>query len=95
MTPFWVLDVVLQILCLSQVDISAAVAAVMAPKEESELSIVKKASSVTMDVFTKYLKDQLMDIIDSDKVTMGAIGVINPSTIIMCLITFSDSILIF
>lgn len=67
----------------------------MAPKEESELSIVKKASGVTMDVFTKYLKDQLMDIIDSDKVTMGAIEVINPSTIIMCLITFSDSILIF
>ncbi|XP_026285652.1 FACT complex subunit spt16 isoform X1 [Frankliniella occidentalis] len=49
------------------VDVSAAVALVMAPKEDSELAILKKASNVTMDVFTKYLKDQLMDIIDSDK----------------------------
>lgn len=49
------------------VDVSAAVAYVMAPKEENELAIVKKASNVTMDVFTKYLKDQLMEIIDSDK----------------------------
>lgn len=72
----------LQILCLSQVDVSAAVAAVMAPKEESELNIIKKASNVTVDVFTKYLKDQLMDIIDSDKVTMRAIVVTNPSMIV-------------
>lgn len=54
---------------LVQVDVSAVVAYVMAPKEENELAIVKKASNVTMDVFTKYLKDQLMEIIDSDKVS--------------------------
>ena len=41
----------------------------MAPKEEGELSNIKKASQVTSDVFSKYLKEQIMDIIDNDKVT--------------------------
>lgn len=49
------------------VDISSAVAILMAPKEDSEIITVKKACLVTVDVFTKYLKDQVMEIIDSDK----------------------------
>lgn len=49
------------------VDVSAAVAFVMAPKEENELAITKKACNVTSDLFSKYLKDQIMEIIDSDK----------------------------
>lgn len=40
----------------------------MSPKEESEIIIIKKACLVSVDVFTKYLKDQIMEIIDSDKV---------------------------
>lgn len=51
----------------STVDISSAVAYLMAPKEDSEVITIKKACMVTMDVFTKYLKDQIMEIIDSDK----------------------------
>lgn len=49
------------------VDISAALAYVMATKDESEILTVKKASLATVDVFTKYLKDQIMEIIDADK----------------------------
>ena len=40
---------------------------IMAPKEESEISLVKKACQTTIDVFSKYLKEQIMDIIDGDK----------------------------
>lgn len=49
-------------------DVSSTTALLMAPKEDSEIITVKKACLVTVDVFTKYLKDQIMEIIDSDKV---------------------------
>ncbi|XP_076171346.1 SPT16 homolog, facilitates chromatin remodeling subunit dre4 isoform X2 [Ptiloglossa arizonensis] len=49
------------------VDVSAAAAYVMCPKEDAEILTVKKACLVSVDVFTKYLKDQIMEIIDSDK----------------------------
>lgn len=49
------------------IDMSSQIAYLMGPKEESEISTVKKACMVTVDVFTKYLKDQIMEIIDSDK----------------------------
>merc|ERR1719277_1786159 len=39
----------------------------MAAKEEVELSLVKKASTLSSDIFSKYLKEQIMDIIDGDK----------------------------
>ncbi|XP_050309696.1 FACT complex subunit spt16 [Anthonomus grandis grandis] len=48
-------------------DASASIAYLMAPKEDSEITTIKKACLVTVDVFTKYLKDQIMEIIDSDK----------------------------
>lgn len=40
----------------------------MAPKEDSEVAIIKRACQVTTDVYSKYLKDQIMEIIDADKV---------------------------
>ena len=40
----------------------------MSPKEDTEILTIKKACIVSVDVFTKYLKDQIMGIIDSDKV---------------------------
>lgn len=49
-------------------DISAHVAYVMAPKEDSEMTVVKKACQATMDLFKKYLREQIMDLIDRDKV---------------------------
>lgn len=49
------------------VDVSAAVAYVMAPKEEQEVALTKKACQVTVDVYAKFLRDQIMEIIDADK----------------------------
>ncbi|XP_014206114.1 FACT complex subunit spt16 isoform X2 [Copidosoma floridanum] len=49
------------------VDVSAGVAYVMAPKEDSEILTIKKACLVSVDLFTKYLKDQILEIIDNDK----------------------------
>lgn len=49
-------------------DIGASIAYIMAPKEESEISIIKKASNATTDVFNKYLKENIMEIIDAEKV---------------------------
>ncbi|XP_022118622.2 FACT complex subunit spt16 isoform X2 [Pieris rapae] len=49
------------------VDISSSIALLMASKEDPEIITIKKACMVTVDVFTKYLKDQIMEIIDSDK----------------------------
>ena len=51
-----------------QVDISSSMAYIMAPKEETEVTVVKKACQASMDLFSKYLKEQLMDLIDKDKV---------------------------
>ena len=51
-----------------QIDVSAAAAYLMCPKEDAEVVTIKKACMVSVDVFTKYLKDQIMEIIDSDKV---------------------------
>ncbi|XP_013114193.1 FACT complex subunit spt16 isoform X1 [Stomoxys calcitrans] len=49
------------------VDISGAIAYIMCPKDEPEINNIRKASLVSVDLFNKYLKDQIMDIIDSDK----------------------------
>lgn len=50
------------------VDISASIAYLIAPKEENEILTMKKACMVSVDVFSKYLKDNIMEIIDADKV---------------------------
>uniref|UniRef100_A0A336MRE7 FACT complex subunit n=1 Tax=Culicoides sonorensis TaxID=179676 RepID=A0A336MRE7_CULSO len=50
-----------------QIDISSSMAYVMASKDEAEVLTVKKACLATVDVFTKYLKDTIMEIIDADK----------------------------
>lgn len=51
-----------------QVDVSVPIAYIMAPKEEGELKIMQKASQVTCDVFNKWLKEQIMSIVDAEKV---------------------------
>jgi nucleosome binding factor SPN SPT16 subunit len=38
------------------VDVSTVFGIIMAPKEESEISIVKKAAGLSSDIFSKYLK---------------------------------------
>lgn len=49
-------------------DIASAVGSILAVKDEQELSMIRKASDVTTSLFNKYLKEQIMDIIDQDKV---------------------------
>lgn len=51
------------------VDIGASLAYIMAPKEDSELVTIKKACMATTDVFGKYLKENIMEIIDTEKVS--------------------------
>ena len=46
---------------------STAAAYVMVPKEENELAVIKKACQVSADLFNKYLKEQVMEIVDADK----------------------------
>lgn len=50
-----------------KVDASNTFAYIMAPKEEPEVKIIQRACQVTCDVFNKYLKDQIMEVIDADK----------------------------
>lgn len=50
-----------------KVDVSASLAYEMSVKEESELKLMQKASQITCDVFSKYLRDQIMEIIDAEK----------------------------
>ncbi|XP_021699139.1 FACT complex subunit spt16 isoform X1 [Aedes aegypti] len=49
------------------VDISIPIGYIMCAKEDSEVITIKKACLVTVDVFNKYLKDHIMEIIDADK----------------------------
>ena len=49
------------------IDVSSGAAYMMAPKEESELMVIKKACQVSVDLFNKYLKEQVMEIVDADK----------------------------
>ena len=46
---------------------SAAAAYLMAPKEQIELLFIKKACQVSVDLFNKYLKEQVMEIVDAGK----------------------------
>lgn len=51
-----------------KVDISSVIGYVLSIKTENEVALMKKASLCSVDMFTKYLKEQIMEIIDSDKV---------------------------
>jgi len=50
-----------------KVDVSSSLAVAMAPKEESELKTIQRACTTTGDIFSKYLKEQIMSVIDADK----------------------------
>ena len=50
-------------------DVSPSLAYIMAAKDETELRTIQKACTATCDVFSKYLKEQIMEVIDADKVS--------------------------
>lgn len=51
-----------------QIDVSTPLAYIMSIKEDTELLTIKRASQISVDLYNKYLKDQIMEIIDSEKV---------------------------
>ncbi|CAI5791258.1 FACT complex subunit SPT16 [Podarcis muralis] len=50
-----------------KVDISAVVAYTIAVKEDGELALMRKAAAITSEVFTKFLKERVMEIVDADE----------------------------
>ncbi|KAG9331284.1 hypothetical protein JZ751_019533 [Albula glossodonta] len=84
---------------LSQVDISAVVAYTMAVKEDGELALMRKAAGVTSEVFTKFFKERVMEIVDAEEKVRHSklaeavekaieekkyLGGADPSTVEMC-----------
>ncbi|CAH2294638.1 FACT complex subunit SPT16 [Pelobates cultripes] len=82
-----------------KVDISAAVAYTIAVKEDGELNLMKKAATITSDVFNKFFKERVMEIVDADEKVRHSklaesvekaiedkkyLGGTDPSTIEMC-----------
>ena len=55
---------------LDQVDLSIPLAYVMAPKDEKEVGIIKKACQATQDLFKNFLRSEVMEIIDREKVSL-------------------------
>jgi nucleosome binding factor SPN SPT16 subunit len=51
-----------------KLDASLLVSSVLAVKDEIELNNIKKACELTSKIYSKYLKDQLVNIIDGEKV---------------------------
>ena len=51
-----------------QVDVSAVVAYTMAVKEDGELALMKKAATITSEVYSKFFKERVMEIVDADEV---------------------------
>ena len=49
------------------IDMAAIFGYMMAPKDEVEMNLIKIAAGLSSDIFSKYLKEQIMDIIDGDK----------------------------
>ena len=50
-----------------QVDISGAFAYVSAPKDATELGLIKKACQITCTVFSKHVKKEIVTIVDVEK----------------------------
>uniref|UniRef100_A0A3Q1GZB1 FACT complex subunit n=1 Tax=Acanthochromis polyacanthus TaxID=80966 RepID=A0A3Q1GZB1_9TELE len=84
---------------LEKVDISAVVAYTMAVKEDGELSLMKKAAAITSEVYTKFFKERVMEIVDADEKVRHSklaesvekaieekkyLGGADPSTVEMC-----------
>lgn len=60
-----------------KVDISSVIGYILSIKSENEITLIKKASLSSVDMFTKYLKEQIMEIIDADKVITSIINYLN------------------
>lgn len=43
----------------------------MAVKEDGELGLMKKAAAITSEVYSKFFKERVMEIVDADEVGRG------------------------
>ncbi|XP_065828141.1 FACT complex subunit SPT16-like [Oscarella lobularis] len=50
-----------------KVEIGPAMALVMAPKDEAELAVIKRAAQLSSDVFSKFYKTKLVEVVDQEK----------------------------
>lgn len=50
-----------------KIDASLIISSILAVKDEAELNNVKKAAEITNKIFSKYLKDQIINVIDGEK----------------------------
>ena len=48
-------------------DVSSAAAYIMAPKDEQEIGLITKAAQLSSEIYAKYLREEITEIIDSDK----------------------------
>uniref|UniRef100_A0A8C5BC07 FACT complex subunit n=1 Tax=Gadus morhua TaxID=8049 RepID=A0A8C5BC07_GADMO len=84
---------------LGMVDVSAVVAYTMAVKEDGELALMKKAATITSEVYSKFFKERVMEIVDADEKVRHSklaesvekaieekkfLGGADPSTVEMC-----------
>ncbi len=53
---------------LFQVDISASIGYLLAIKDDEELGLIRKACEITGKLYSKHLKDQIINIVDSERV---------------------------
>jgi len=64
---------------------------ILSIKSENEITLIKKASLSSVDMFTKYLKEQIMEIIDADKVITSIINYINFSFLLIYMLISLES----
>lgn len=48
----------------------------IAVKEDGELNLMKKAASITSEVFNKFFKERVMEIVDADEVNEEGKGLL-------------------
>ena len=51
-----------------QVDVSASIGYLLAVKDDEELGLIRKACEITGKLYSKHLKDQIINIVDSERV---------------------------
>lgn len=73
---------------VAQVDISAVVAYTMAVKEDGELNLMKKAAAITSEVYSKFFKERVMEIVDADEVRRRTVLAVAPGTVSLLALGF-------
>ncbi len=55
----------------------------MAVKEDGELGLMKKAAAITSEVYSKFFKERVMEIVDADEVRRSNSGFIKLNVLIL------------